>query len=114
MDSLFNGCTIPDSSALVLIVRPSGKTWVTGMASRFDIDSYNPQFFDQTGLIERVFIHIIDQLNDLIYSNWPCMVCQCLGYSLCLCTLSLSFLYPSEDVNRAEKVARQYISEVNE
>jgi hypothetical protein len=106
MDSLFNRCTIPESTPLLLIVRPSGKTWVTGMASRFDIDCYNPQFFNNTGLKEREFVHIIDQLNDLIYSNWPCMLCQCLGYSLCLCTLSLSFLYPSEDVNRAEKVAR--------
>ena len=114
MDSLFNRCTIPESTALVLIVRPSGKTWVTGMASRFDTERYNDLFFGSTGLSEREFVHIIDQLNDLIYSNWPCMLCQCLGYSLCLCTLSLSFLYPSEDVNRAEKLARQYISEVND
>ena len=109
MDSIFNRCTIPESTPLVLIVRPSGKTWVTGMASSFDVDSYDPLFFTPTGLTERVYRHILDQLNDLLYSNWPCMLCQCLGYSLCLCTLSLSFMYPSEDVSRAEKVARQYI-----
>lgn len=75
MDSLFNRCTIPESTSLVLIVRPSGKTWVTGMASRFDTEGFNEHFFKESGLTEREYEHIIDQMNDLIYSNWPCMLC---------------------------------------
>ena len=76
MDSLFNRCTIPESTDLVLIVKPYGKTWVTGMASSFQThDVFNPAFFEGTGLKEKGFVYLIEQLNDLIYSNWPCLMC---------------------------------------
>lgn len=51
MDALFTRFCVPHPSPKLLIIKPLGKTWITGFPSSFDANnSYDPVFFQQSGL----------------------------------------------------------------
>lgn len=89
-----------------------GKTWVNGLAMEYDEDAYNQEIIGKF-ITRKDFIRVIVQINDTLFSFYPCPLCQCCGYCLCPCTLGLSFLLPYICIRDAEKEARLIISELN-
>jgi len=110
------------------VVRPVAKTFITGLAPRYDdkvvlpltfIERGNTNFINNNqkcslGLSKREFKHILDTLNDILFASWPCTLCQLIGYCLSPCTVGLSFLMPNIDVKHAREMAERFIGEVNE
>ena len=118
MDPLFNSF-IPKSISSIHIIHPAGtlfrfiaigKTFVTGLASRFDT-TYSPCLAPY--LSEDEYESLIERINDTLYSNWPCTLCQLLGYVLCPCTLGLSFVCPGLSVGDAREAVEKEIHSVN-
>jgi len=96
MDVLFNKM-VPPSKDNIHVIRPYGKTFINGLASSFEIDSYNKELLGHY-ITKTEYESMIENLNDILYNNWPCTPCQLIGYLLCPCTLGLSFLCPGFSV----------------
>ena len=114
MDPCFNRCIIPTSTPICLVIRPVAKTFITGLAPCYDPLISLPSAFSDHGLSEREFRHILEAINDTLFSAWPCTLCQLFGYCLCPCTLGLSFLIPNIDVKQAREKVDRLISEINQ
>ena len=111
MDWVFNNF-VPDSTPECVIVPPSGKTFITGMASQFD-DEYDDRLM--SGRLERSkFREIIHNINDILFSYWPCSTCWWIGYVCWLWTLGLSFILPSICVWEAKGKVRKAIAVYND
>ena len=113
MDPCFNRCVIPPSNSTCLVIRPVAKTFITGLAPAYDSKVALPSTFVQHGLSDREFRHILEAINDTLFSAWPCTLCQLFGYCFCPCTLGLSFLIPNVDVRQAREKAERLLSEIN-
>ena len=113
MDPCFNRCVIPPSNSTCLVIRPVAKTFITGLAPAYDSKVALPSTFVQHGLSDREFRHILEAINDTLFSAWPCTLCQLFGYCFCPCTLGLSFLIPNVDVRQAREKADRLLSEIN-
>lgn len=93
MDPLFNTYFIPSKSEAHLhLITPAGKTFVTGLASRYDETGYDPVKLAR--LPKEEYENMLSHINDVLYDRWPCLFCQLIGYCLCPCTLGLSFFCP--------------------
>ena len=92
MDCLFN-LQIPPSSTRTVVVRPKGKTFITGVASSYDITFDEKRLGDY--IKESEYAYLIGFLNDTIKSYWPCTASIWFGYILSPITLGLSFLIPN-------------------
>lgn len=101
MDALFNKLVPPSKPPYMLVIRPAGKTFITGLASAFAVDSYDAHMLAPYISLKQ-FTDMIEHLNEVLYANWPCGPCQVIGYVLCPCTLGLSFLLPSITVSEAK------------
>ena len=84
-----------------MVVRPSGKTFVTGLAMSYS-ELYDREGFEGY-LTEREFTNIMDTINDTLFNYFPCPMCLCIGYFCALPTLGLSFLMPNVCVRDAEE-----------
>jgi hypothetical protein len=113
MDPCFNRCVIPPSNSTCLVIRPVAKTFITGLEPAYDSKVPLPPTFVQHGLSDREFRHILEAINDTLFSAWPCTLCQLFGYCFCPCTLGLSFLIPNVDVRQAREKAERLLSEIN-
>ena len=102
LDWLFN-MQIPESSPRCVVIRPSVKTFVNGMAAAYSED-YDEELF-KGHLTEFEFTKIMEKLNDQIGDQFPCAFCQIIGYVCCPMTLGASFLLPGQCVNDAEEFA---------
>ncbi len=101
MDALFNKLVPPSKPPDMLVIRPFGKTFITGLASSYTVDSYDADILAPY-IARKEFTAMIESLNEVLYANWPCGPCQMIGYILCPCTLGLSFLLPSITVSEAK------------
>lgn len=110
MDCLFNK-HIPKSSEHVHIIRPAsmttclsdiniGKTFVNGMAWKYDRDSYDRKKL-RPRITKRHYEMMVDEINKELQEYWPCFCCFWAGYLFSPCTLGLSFLCPRACVNEA-------------
>jgi hypothetical protein len=114
MDPLFNRLFIPSATTGVThIIKPSGKTFITGLASSYDNTSYDKNFFESFNISEREYLHILESINELIFNYWPCTLCQLIGYCFCPCTCGLSFLCPGLSVSDAKSRLLIEIEEIN-
>ncbi len=91
MDCVFN-LAIPKSTKEHVIIRPSGKTFITGIASSYSM-TYPKEFLSGI-LSETDYQNVISDINESIMSFWPCCYCFSFGYGCALCTLGLSFIAP--------------------
>ena len=92
MDSCFN-LQIPASTDKVVVIRPKGKTFITGIASSYECKYDEARLKDYISLAE--FTYVIELVNASIHSHWPCSLSIWIGYILAPFTLCLSFLIPN-------------------
>ena len=67
-------CLIPESSESVHIVPPFGKTFITGLASSYTLDSYNPELLSEF-ITDKEYAELIDKINSTLIEFWPCTPC---------------------------------------
>lgn len=99
MDCLFN-LQIPKSTEKIYIIKPYGKTFITGVAK-----AYSPRY-DPKILADYIspddFSYMITYFNEVLFTYWPCCTCFSIGYIFCACTCGLSFLLPNNCIADAE------------
>eukprot|EP00347_Sterkiella_histriomuscorum_P007869 403347249 len=111
MDCILN-LQIPKSTDSVFIIRPSGKTFITGVASSYS-HKYNPKIL-KNYIYEEEFISMIQTLNETLFSYWPCPLCFCIGYILCPCSFGFSFMMPQQCIGDAEEALRNWVEYQNQ
>eukprot|EP00354_Favella_ehrenbergii_P007443 CAMPEP_0170469304 /NCGR_PEP_ID=MMETSP0123-20130129/12174_1 /TAXON_ID=182087 /ORGANISM="Favella ehrenbergii, Strain Fehren 1" /LENGTH=143 /DNA_ID=CAMNT_0010736119 /DNA_START=9 /DNA_END=440 /DNA_ORIENTATION=+ len=99
LDWLFN-MQIPESTDSIVVIRPSAKTFVNGIASTYD-EEYDARLKGRVSEFE--FTDMIEKLNDQLSSMFPCNLCWVLGYVLCPFSLGLSLLIPYQCIKDAEE-----------
>ena len=110
MDCLVN-LVIPKSTKNKVIIPPSSKTFVNGMASSYS-NTYPKEFL--LGILsENDFLNIVNDINESLLSFWPCCYCFCFGYGCALCTLGISFLAPYACIKDAQDYVMQRINHWN-
>lgn len=109
MDCIFNKC-IPESDERRIILRPTSKTFINGLASSYETD-YNPRLKDY--ISEREYSYVINKIVDELSMMWPCCFCFSYGYLCCLCTVGLSFIFPSCCISEAKLRLLDSIKEAN-
>ena len=109
-DWLFN-MQIPDSNNRTVIVKPTAKTFITGLASAYDED------FDyellSPHMTRQEYSKMMEDFNDQLGNSFPCALCWFIGYFLCLPTIGLSMLCPGQCIGDAEKFLRLNITRNN-
>ena len=98
-DCLFN-TQIPKSSESRIIIRPSAGTFINGIAKAYDSE-YPPQL--KGHLTEMEFRVTMENINDMLFTYFPCLLCWTLGYLCCPFTLGLSLCCPAICVTDAEE-----------
>jgi hypothetical protein len=83
MDCIFNNY-IPETAGRIIILRPTSKTFVNGLAATYDT-SYHPMLKDY--ISEREYSYAINKIVDDLFMMWPCCFCFTYGYLCSLCTL---------------------------
>ena len=87
-----------------------GQKFIGGVSSRYD-DRYDRIL--ENVVSERELTRIVDELNDVLISHWPCNTCFIYGY-LCLpCTLGLSLLAPGFCASQAEVHGQKFLRNVS-
>ena len=95
----------------MVVIRPSAKTFINGMASAYDED------FDfdllTSHMTNNEFTYMMERLNDTFSSQFPCAFCWIMGYICCPFTLGFSLYCPAQCINDAEETARNFILRQN-
>ena len=97
-----------------MLMESIGKTFVNGLAMEYLDGGAYDEFSLKGHISEKDFSRIFTQINDTLYSYFPCPLCFCFGYCCCPCTLGLSFCLPYICIRDAEKEARVMIEKFNE
>ncbi len=84
MDCVCNK-NIPESTPDRIIIRPAGKTWINGLASRYS-DEFPKDLLGKY-MTQKEFQEFIGNVNNSIEYFWPCPLCFGFGYVCSLCTL---------------------------
>ncbi|CAM9759658.1 unnamed protein product, partial [Ectocarpus fasciculatus] len=92
------------------VCKAGGKKFVNGISSWYE-DDY-PRDLEGV-LTEKEFKDVMNTLNDIIMSYWPCDVCYTFGYVAAPCTLGLSLCCPGKCAGMAEQKATQYVEQVS-
>ena len=77
MDCLFNW-TIPKTKPCRVIVPPINKTFITGISTFYHCDY--PEEILNGFVSKKEFERVLGEVNDKIYSSWPCMANLAFGY----------------------------------
>jgi hypothetical protein len=110
MDCLFN-LQVPKSTEFEYIVRPLGKTYISGLARSYSL-KYDESLLK--GILSNdEFAYMISCFNDILFQFWPCFPCQAISYMCCPCSLGLSCLLLSPCIYDAEKSLRGSIEFFN-
>jgi hypothetical protein len=110
MDCIFNKF-IPLTDEQKIILRPTSKTFINGMAPSYDT-TYPEELRDY--ISEREYSYMINKIIDELTMMWPCCFCFTFGYMFCLCTIGLSFLLPNCCISEAKIRLQDSIKEANE
>ena len=94
MDWFFN-LQIPKSTPTTLIIRPASKTFVTGIAMRYDPSYHREHKLLRENLEFDEYTYMVNCLNDTLKQYWPCNCMIYTGYFLSPFTLGLSFMLPN-------------------
>ena len=88
-----------------------GKTFITGIAQQYE-EKYNQKILNPH-VSKRDFEVIMENINELLFTFFPCSYCFCYGYLFCPVTLGLSFCFPNICIRDAVVEVTQYIEKVN-
>lgn len=110
MDCLFN-LQVPKSTEFVYIVRPQGKTYISGLARSYSM-KYDGTLL-KGYLSNEEFVYMISTFNDTLFQFWPCYACQTFSYMCCPFSLGLSCLLMNPCIADAEKSLRGSIAYFN-
>ena len=110
MDCIFNKF-IPKSSNKKIILRPTSKTFISGIAQSYDTTFPN----ELSNIIsEKEYSYAINKVIEDAIIWWPCCFCLTYGYAFSICTLGLSFCFPMCCVSEAKAQLQSSIIWVNE
>ncbi|OMJ76327.1 hypothetical protein SteCoe_24313 [Stentor coeruleus] len=109
MDCIFNK-QIPESTEKIVIIRPSSKTFITGLASSYD-ETY-PKILQSRVSVEE-WSAALAKINEALFYYWPCFMCMSFGYCFSPCTLGLSFCLPGMRINEAKQKVIQEMNSIN-
>lgn len=91
------------SDCKVVRIRSTGATFVSGLSSSYDDQSYPEEL---EGVLTASELHeVISKLNNQIVSFWPCNTCMFFGIVCAPLTCGGSFLCPGYCVSHAEEAA---------
>ena len=92
--------------AFKIKIPPTGMRFVTGISS-----SYSTEYPEElTGKIDKdEYEEILEKLNDVLISYWPCYTWFLCGYLFAPATFGLSFCCPLICVSEAEKKAHRLL-----
>ncbi len=110
MDYIFNNF-IPRSEENKIIIRPTSKTFINGIAQSYDT-TYPEELKDY--ISEREYSYMMNKIMDELMMMWPCCFCFTYGYLFCLCTLGLSFILPNCCISEAKIKLIESINEAND
>lgn len=110
MDCILEKCFTPKSTNSLIIIPPSSKTFINGLAKKYS-DDYPPQLKEV--LQKELFFKCISEINILLATFWPCVPAFLFGYMCSVCTLGCSFLVPFLCINDAEKMLKNLIEQQN-
>jgi hypothetical protein len=98
-----------DMDRLTVKLPASGKRFVNSISSSYS-DQYDPIL---TNIISKKELQrMVEDLNDRIIENWPCLTCS-ISSCLCIpCTLGLSLLATSYCTSAAEAAARKVYTDI--
>ena len=109
MDCIFNK-GIPSNTEKIIIIRPTSKTFITGLAGSYD-ESY-PQALSNRITVDQ-WSEMMGKINEALFFFWPCFMCMSFGYCFCFCTLGLSFCCPGLRIVEAKRKVQGEINEIN-
>lgn len=109
MDCIFNK-VIPSSTGNVFIIRPTSKTFITGLAGSYD-ESYLEVLTNRVSVEQ--WSGAMGKINEVLFFYWPCFMCMSFGYCFCMCTLGFSFCCPGMRIFEAKKKVKAEIEEIN-
>ena len=112
MDSIFNKY-IPKSTEDMLVIRPGSKTWFNGMAESYSYKDYDPKLMEWH-MSQREFDQMIENINDSIWSFYPCPGCQLFAYLCCICTIGCSCVIPTIQVREAREKLLKRLGQMNQ
>ncbi len=88
MDYLCNKY-VPNSSTRRVILGPTSKTFINGLAASYD-KSFSPYL--KGYITENEYYYAMDRIECDLSSYWPCCFCFSYGYIFCLCTVGMYYL----------------------
>ena len=87
-----------------------GQRFANGMSNEYS--SVYPR--DLEGIVdESKFRSVMDEINDIMQTYWPCPLCFAFGWGCCLCTAGVSLLCPNMCVSEAERYLHKHLQQVN-
>ena len=110
MDCCFN-LQIPKSSPGCVVLWPSSKTFLSGMAESYQVKYDNEQM--KGYLTSNEFSQCLNEINNATYSEFPCPGCMLFGYCCCPCTAGLSLFLPGRKARLARIKVEKTIHRLN-
>ena len=101
---------MPSASRSKVCLRGCGQRFANGMSNEYS--SVYPR--DLEGIVEESkFRSVMNEINDIMQTYWPCPFCFAFGWGCCLCTAGLSLLCPNMCVSEAERYLHKHLQQVN-
>ena len=100
MDFFFR-LQIPRSAPGSFIIRPQGKTFITGIASSYKDDQYDELILGNY-ISEAAYKELLKTINLTMNTYWPCSCTIWFGYLLAPFTFGISFLLPNLCISDAK------------
>ena len=118
MDFIFNK-GIPISIPSKIIIPPTGKTWINGLAFNYS-KTYQRKYLEGY-MTEYEYDRFIKKINFVTENYWPCCFCFYFGYLLAPCTLGmflcdvgLSFCCPFICIRECKQFLDEAIKKLND
>ena len=110
MDCLFNK-QIPKSTSNKVILRPTSKTFISGIAPSYDT-TYPEELREY--ISEKEYSYMINKIVDELSMMWPCCFCYTFGYLFSICTIGLSFMFPYCCISEARLSLEESLRRANQ
>jgi hypothetical protein len=101
---------VNDGAFVTYKLKAAGQKFFGGVSSRYE-NKYDRML--ENVVSEGELTRIIDNLNEILVSNWPCTTFVMCGY-LCLpCTFGLSLLGPGYCISYSEQHGQRFLRDVS-
>lgn len=98
------------SGSATYCLKGIGQKYLHGVSSRYE-DVYNPIL--ENVVSEKELSRIIEDLNEILVSHWPCGPCYTCGYLCTPCTFMLSLVGPGYCASQAETEGQKFLRNVS-